>query len=166
MTTAAKTYLRPLVTGISISATDGTKTLWEASDVFTDYRDSDLRNLGLNLPGKPTSEMFVDVHEMVEDGTLAQIYGDDDLSKLRLSQAQINAFARDHRANFHPNSYATFFLFTREDEQVNADKSNLFVAFVCVRDDGRLGVGVFEFSIASVWRARARRRFVLPQLVP
>jgi hypothetical protein len=167
MTTAAKTYLRPLVTGISIVATDGTETLWEASDVFTGYCDSDLRDWDLNIPGKPTPEMLADVPELSEDGTFAQIYGSlgVDLNKLLFSQGQIKAFARDYRDDkkLRLDKTVAFLLFTRGDEPVNEDKSNLFVALVHVRD-GLLRVYVYEFSHGSVWRAEYERRFVLPQL--
>ncbi len=163
-TAVLPTYLRSLVTGVPLSATDGTETLWGASELFTGHRDSDLKNWDLDLPEKPTQSTLVTVSEMFEkDGAFADIYGSlgDDLNAFRMSQAQIKGFARDHRDKLGDNG--AFFLFTRKGEPVNADKSNVFVAYVYVRV-GALEVRVNLFSDAYVWIALRQYRFVLPQL--
>jgi hypothetical protein len=109
----------------------------------------------------------VDVHEQVKNGNYAQIFGDlaDDLNKLRLQQSQIDLFCLDHRDKLRDDGYGTRFLFTRNDEPVNEDKSNVFVARVFVLD-GRLSVCVYWFSDDDVWGARYRYRIVTPQLAP
>ena len=59
---------------ISIEATDGSETLAKAGDVFY-WIDSDFRNYGTDVPGKPTQALNVEVHEMAEDGDYRKIFG-------------------------------------------------------------------------------------------
>jgi hypothetical protein len=156
---AANAFARLISSGakIALAATDGTETLAKANDVFY-YIDGDFQNWGTNVAGESTSSTFVQVHEMVKDGTFTQIYGGfgENFDKLCLSQAQIKAFCRDHRNWLRTDGYATFFLFKVGTE--------LFVARVLFGGLGRLSARVLRFSLGSVWLAECRLRFVLPQL--
>ncbi len=162
MLATSKVYLRQLFID-DLDATDGTETLWGASEVFTGFRDPDLLKWNLDLPGKATLAISTAVSEVIEDGTFGEIYGSlsDDLNKLRLSQAQIKHFARLHYYKFDPDRWATFLLFTRQDEPVNEDQSNLFVASVCIRDL-KLLVVVRKFSREHILEATGRPRIVTP----
>jgi hypothetical protein len=143
----------------TISATSGTETLAEATDVFIGDIDSDFERWGTNVPGEPTEEVGVQVLELSKNGKFAEIYGSvaGDLDKLCLSQGQIKSFCRNRADLIRSDGYATFLLFKVGDQ--------FFVANVRQHVDGRLSVFVLRFGHDSVWRAGCRYRFVLPQLI-
>lgn len=154
-------YLRRLYAeeDIVLIPTNGTKTIAQAQNVFTWGIDSDFTNWNLHVPAEPTGIAKVSVHEMFEqDGTFAEIYGSlgRPLDQLCLTQHQGIDFCVKHKDRLRQEGYATFFLF-----KVGA---KYFVARVIVVSDGGLRVGVSHFSSGSVWSARYRYRFVLPQL--
>jgi hypothetical protein len=162
-----KVFLRQLFV-VNLGPTYGTETLYQASDVFH-YCDKYLVVWNLDLPGKATAAMSVVGSEIAEDGNYRQIFGSisDDLNTLRLSQAQIKQLAKKHRDKLHPDkdpdNGRTFMLFTREDEPVNEDQSNLFVANVGIVA-GLLGVNVEKFSDEFVdEHVKYRHRLVVPQ---
>ena len=160
----ASIYLRRLFgkKRITLNATDGTEMLVQAGDIFA-WVDPDFNNWKLNVPGKPTVTEDVSVHEMTKNGTFAEIYDSlGALNGLRLGQGQIKQFVKRYTSKLHPDGWATFFLFTRGDEPVNEDRSNVFVASV-YRRDGELEVHVYGFSDDDVWGAGGRYRFVAPQ---
>lgn len=145
---------------LTLDPTDGKKTIARAGDLFF-YLDGDFKAYGCDVPGKPSQGGPVQVHEMVKDGTFAQIFGglSDNLDSLCLEQDQIIQFVEKHRKWLRTDGYGTFFLF-----KVNGEG---FVAGVRVDSGGRLDAGVYRFSYDSVWRAESRPRVVVPQpLVP
>lgn len=156
---ATKVYLSNLFGGrrIKIDATDGTETLAKAGDVFTGYLDRDFVNWGLDISSEATPETEVAVYEQVVDGTFAEVFGSlGELDRLCLTQSQIKKFVAMFYDKLRTEGYATFFVFKKDGE--------FFVAFVHFYDDGRLNVGVHEFSLGHVWLAKCRDRFVAPQL--
>lgn len=142
---------------IAIPACDGSETLAKANDVFKSGIDLDFKNWGLNEPGKPTAEIAVQVHEMVENATFAQMFGflGADLDKLCMTQHQIKTFCEKHLKWLRSDGNATFFLFKEGDR--------FFVAYVSVRPGG-LYVYASRFGSDRVWRAGRRHRVVVPQL--
>lgn len=142
--------------GLTVSKC-GTETLAEAGDVFTGYVDSDFRNWGLNEPSAPTPPTKVNVYEMAEDATFAQMFGSlsSDTAKLCLTQAQIKRFVKEHRKHLRSDGYATFFLFKVGD--------NFFVADVYL-NAGEPVVYVRRFELDVEWDGDYRRRVVVPQL--
>jgi hypothetical protein len=151
---------------ILVNPTDGTEFIADAKEVFSGYIDDDFTNWNLKVRGKGTPAMPVEIHEQTEDGMFAQIWEilNGDLNKLRMTQGQIKDFSKNNRDKLRADGYGTFFLFSRGDEPVNADKSNVFVANVSFGDGGRLKVGVIRFLRGYVWGARFQHRFVFPQL--
>ncbi len=159
-----KGYLR-LISGaekLVVPATTGKRTIAKSEQLFTGYLDSDFKRWGLDSKSSPTPEMPVEVHEMVKNGTFAQIYGgmNVDLNKLVLTQDQIVSFVETHRKWLRADGYGTFFLFKEKVE----DEEQFFVADVHVNGRG-LDVYVDRFSYGHVWHAGYRLRFVIPQLV-
>lgn len=142
---------------LMLDALDGKETLATAKEVFPSGIDGDFKNWGTNKPGITTKEIAVDVHELVKDGTFAQMFGSlgTDLDKLCLTQSQIKNFCKKHPEWLRQNGYATFFLFKVEDQ--------FFVAGVGVRSDG-LHVRVCRFEGDDVWSAESSHRLVVPQL--
>lgn len=142
---------------IIIDACDGSETLANANDVFKSGIDSDFKNWGTNKSGNATEDTAVQVREMVQDATFAQMFGSlgTDLDKLCLTQSQIKNFCKKHSNWLRSDGYATFFLF-KVDEQ-------FFVAYVFVHSDG-LNVHVDRFENDDVWHARYAHRVVVPQL--
>ena len=152
--TASAVALRELYKGekIVFRATDGTAT-FAKSKKYTGYLDPDFKNWGLDVPGKPAPETPATMYEMDENGangTFVDIFGSlgVDLVKLRVAQAQAESFAPDNRDKLHPEGWATWSLFTKGDEPILPDRSNLFVAYARVRDR-RLKADVYEFSRAT-----------------
>ena len=140
-----------------LDALDGKETLATAKEVFPSGIDGDFKNWDTNKPGIATKEQAVDVHELVKDGTFAQMFGSlgTDLDKLYLTQAQIKNFCKKHPNWLRKDGYATFFLFKVEDQ--------FFVADVRVVSDG-LFVSVDRFEDGRVWGAGRSHRMVVPQL--
>ncbi|MEK7118452.1 MAG: hypothetical protein AAB869_02470 [Patescibacteria group bacterium] len=143
---------------IVLTATSGTRTIAEARHVFTGFLDSNFTNWGLDVPAKPTSTTPVAVHEMLNDASFKDIFGDfsQNLDDLCFTQDQIVSFVENHHAQLRGNGYATLFLFKVGGEY--------FVAFVSRGSGGRLSVGVCRFSYGNVWYAGLRHRVVVPQL--
>lgn len=142
---------------LMLDALDGKETLATAKEVFPSGIDGDFKNWGTNKAGIATKEKAVDVHELVKDGTFAQMFGSlgTDLDKLCLTQSQIKNFCKKHQSWLRKDGYATFFLFKVEDQ--------FFVAGVNVLSDG-LSVRVYRFEDGHVWRAECSPRVVVPQL--
>ncbi len=168
VTLPPKVSLRQLYVGetIVLRAIDGTGT-FAKSTRYAGYLDSDFQNWGLNVRGRAAPETPVEIYEMDEEGengTFTDIFSSlgSDLEKLRIPQAQAESFAPDHKDKLHPEGWGTFLLFTKGDEPVNKDKSNLFVACVYAFV-GELEASVFEFSLDFVWHAECGYRIVVPQ---
>lgn len=142
---------------LSLRASDGTRTLAQAKDVFMFYIDPDFIHLGLDVPGVSTPTTCAQVYELLRDGgTFRQIFTSlsSDLDKLVMSQHQIITFCQEHRGWLRHYGSATFFVFKECGE--------LFVAFVNVRSAG-LSVGVDRFEEGSAFDAAGRGRLVVPQ---
>ncbi len=154
------THLRLISGGksIVIPATDGTRTLAQASDVFTGCIDSNHVKWGLDVPQSPTTAMSVEVFEQTRDGTFANIFDSMRRShdQMCFRQNQIVVFCKKHRNRLPTDGYSTFFLF-KED-------GKYFVARVYFVVDDRLKVRVDLLSSACVWLAEYRHCFVVPQL--
>jgi hypothetical protein len=146
---------------IKLDPTNGSETIAAAKALFGGYLDGDFINWGLNIKSGPTTEQVVQVHEMVKDGTFAQIFNglSTDLKSLCLTQAQIINFVKKYRKWLRTDGYGTFFLF-----QDPRDEEKFFVARVYVYSDGNLRVRVDQFSHDYVWIADDRPRVVVPQL--
>lgn len=142
---------------IIIDACDGTETLVMAKETFKSGIDSDFKRWDTNKAGVSTEKTPVQVHEMVKDATLAQMFGSlgTDLDKLCLTQHQIKTFCEVHKEWLRKDEYATFFLF-KVDKQ-------FFVAGVSVRSVG-LYVGMNRFKYDFVCSAEYSRRVVVPEL--
>lgn len=142
---------------LMLDALDGKETLATAKETFPSGIDGDFKNWGTNKAGIATKEQAVDVHELVQNATFAQMFGSlgTDLDKLCLTQSQIKNFCKKHPNWLRKDGYATFFLF-KVDEQ-------FFVAHVFV-DSGGLFVDVRRFGDGFVWHAGYSHRLVVPQL--
>jgi hypothetical protein len=143
---------------LELDETDGKATIAKAKDTFPGWIDGDFESYGTNVLGPATQKTQVTVHEMIKDGTFAQIFGgmSDDLNSLCLTQPQIIQFVQKHRKWLRTDGYGTFFLF-KVDEEV-------FVASVYFDVVGRLEVYASRFSDVFVWHAECGHRFVVPQL--
>lgn len=142
-----------------IGPCNGTEILADAKGVFAGGIDRDFRNWGADEPGQATDATPVDVYEMTQDGTFAQMCSslDADVENLFFtSQAQIKKFCLEHRDWLRRDGYGTFFAFKSNGKR--------FVARVCFDVDGTLFVGVHRFEYDHVWNAGHRHRFVVPHL--
>lgn len=155
-------YLRRLFENESIifDATDGTKTIAQATDVFTGHINPDFVEWGLDVPSTPTAAMAAAVNEQICDGNFVQILGSVGYPKVvpDMVQHQIVDFCAKYKDKLRQQGHGTFFPF-----QVGGKR---FVANVYVHDDGCLSVHVDPFSAAGVWYVRGQHRFVVLQLVP
>lgn len=143
---------------LELDPTGGEETLASSSDTFTaGVYHYDCSEADTNVPSAPTGMQKVAVYEMIQNGDFAKIFGsfDTELDKLALAQSQIKQFCIKHRKWLCSGGYATFFLFKVDGQ--------FFVAYVFVRDDGRLRVNV-DRSSDCVWYGEFRHRIVVPQL--
>ncbi len=145
---------------LELEGTDGKETIAKAKSVFTGWVDPDFRGYGCDVESRPTKKTKITVHEMIKDGTFAQVFNgmSEDLNSLCLTQPQIIGFVKKHRKWLRTDGYATLFLFKVDSE--------FFVAYVYLNGDGGLRVRVHRFSDDDVWAAESRLRIVVPQLTP
>jgi len=143
---------------LELDETDGKATIAKAKDTFPGWIDGNFENYGTNVRSPVTKKTQVTVHEMIKDGTFAQIFGgmSDDLNSLCLTQPQIIQFVQKHRKWLRTGGYGTFFLFKVGEE--------FFVARVLFDGDGQLEVNALRFSYGDWWCAEDGRRIVVPQL--
>lgn len=146
---------------IKLSATEYGGTFARSTSIYPGGLDLDFENWGL-VSDKPSPEMEVQMKEVSKgDGTLAEIFAaiGDDLESLRVPQAQAKNFGVEHPEKLHPKERATFIVFTKDDEPVNLDRSNLFVAAVgtCY---GKLYARARKFLDDFVWPADHKLRIV------
>jgi hypothetical protein len=142
-----------------IKATDGKRFLAKAKDTFeSDGIDSNFKILKLDQESHATIDTPINVYEMIESATFAQIFRSlsNNLDKLCLTQDQIEEFCLSHRDQLRTGGYNTFFLFK--------ENKYFFVANVAIGSRGlyvyvsRLNQGHF------VWDGHNRNRVVVPQL--
>jgi len=142
---------------LELDAADGKEILADAKDVFA-YIDSDFKGWRADEKGLATEKTLVDVYEMRDDATFAQMFGslNIDVRKLCFTQAQIKGFVKKYRDWLRTDGNATFFLFVSNGE--------VFVANVYFDSDDKLKVNVYRLEDDDVWNAENRHRVVVPQL--
>ncbi len=151
----AKSILRLLTPNLIIRPTDGKRTLAEATDIFP----GGIYGVSCGDSSEARSETLVDVHELIENATLRQMFEGQGVpldQLFCLTPDQVIQFIVDHRKRLQPKGYATLFPFKVGE--------NPFVASVRWYDGRWLRVYVYHFSYDSVWGAGARLRVVLPRL--
>ena len=136
-----------------ISTTSGKRFIADAKNPFSRYLDPSFKND--RVEGPAAGETNVAVYELVEDATLADMFGRDP-KRLCLTQDQIIRFCEDHRSWLRKEGYATFFLYESDNQ--------FFVADVFFGFDGLLNVSRDPLEYSRVWRAGFRHRVVLPEL--
>ncbi len=143
---------------LELDETDGKETIAKANDAFPGGIDPDFKEYGCDVKSEPTKKTQASVHEMIKDGTFAQIFNgmSDDLNKLVMTQPQIIQFVQKHCKWLCTEGYGTFFLFKVGEK--------LFVVLVDFDGGGRFWVNVYRFSDDYVWDAERRHRVVIPQL--
>ncbi len=144
---------------IIIDQCDGSKVIDDTEDVFK-YIESDFHKWEADEKGPATGETLVGVHEMIQSGTLSEVFSSisSDMSKLCFTQSQIISFVQNHRSWLKTDESGTFFLFK--------SKGGLLVACVYFISDGVLGIIVLGITDDSPWSVEPRHRFVIPQLTP
>jgi hypothetical protein len=154
---------------VILDPSDGQATLTEAKDLFVDGIDDDFEAWGTNVPGEATGQTNVIVHEMIKDGTFAQVYGafGVELGKLCLTQSQIIQFVQNHGEWARKVDQAIYFLFRVGekffvvDVRLGVDRS---VADMRLRGGGRFIADAYTLGDAYKRSALNQHRFVLPQL--
>jgi len=155
----AKLILR-LLKGESpfIDAVNGEETLAQAKDVFSSGIDLDFKKWGTDQPGIATEETPVQVYEMAQDATFAQIFSSlGDLDKLCLTQHQIKNFCKKHPDCLRSDGFVTFgfvtcFLFKVGNKYFVAHVSGLYIY-------------VYRLKDGTVWKAETPHCVVVPQRV-
>ena len=155
---AKRTYTRRLFADqkLLVPATDGTKTILDAEDVFTAGIDGDFKDWDCCATGMPTPETPAEVHELIEDAKFAEMFSGDLADRFWTSTAQITEFVVAHRDRLRGERWANFFPFKKGKKK--------FVAHAYRCSAGRLRADVGRFEAAGVWDAEDRRRLVVPQL--
>ncbi|MES2223687.1 MAG: hypothetical protein V4469_02005 [Patescibacteria group bacterium] len=131
---------------IAIPATDGTETLADAADVFINGVDPAFGEEGKS--GKVTEKTEVEVWEMVEPGSFAELFRSFDrpLDDLCFSQMQIKMFAKHHRQKLQECNRPNFFLY-----KVGGDYFVAIVRFGYEVDTDRIDLSVsrrrFDYNV-------------------
>ncbi len=152
-------YLRLISEGedLVIAKQDGSRVIANANETFS-FVDKNFNNLEFNQPDNPTPETFVEVHETIRDGILAQLFGSlivfDDVKKLCLTQSQIISFVENYREWLGKHDCSTFFLFESYE--------HLFVIRVYYFGVGRLRVEILRFGYPTFWHSYNHSRIVTP----
>lgn len=153
-------YLPPLpgAEALGIPACDGARTIAQAIDVFRADIDPGFKHWGLDVASASaaTPAVRVQVHELVKDGTFAQMFNSlsGDLDKLVVTQHQVIEFCKKYES-WMKNDCTTFFLLKVGSE--------FFVVYVGVHSGG-LAVDVRRFDCGSMWYAERCYRLVFPQI--
>ncbi|MEK7638732.1 MAG: hypothetical protein AAB388_01085 [Patescibacteria group bacterium] len=149
------THLRFLQSA-TLAPTKGIVTLAQASDVFTGHIDPCFKLWRKNVADVDTKEALVNVYEMKQSGTFAELFRSvsKDVRSLCLTQGQIKEFPRTHPHLLQQDGYCTFFLFEVNDA--------LLVAYVSVFG-GMLEVRMRPYPDYHVWHNGDRHRLVVPQ---
>ncbi len=151
-------YLRQLFASetISVGATDGTRTVAKARNVFVAGIDSNFVVWELDVPSRPTKVTKAIVYEITNDGTFAEVFGslNRSLDSLCWTQSQIVDFV-EAWDRLREDGRTTFFLFKVGNK--------FFVARVYVGSVGSLRMRVSRFSDDYVWFAVYHHRFAVPQ---
>lgn len=155
---------------LTIKALDGSRLIYNAKDTFKSGIDGDFVNWGVNNPGIATPETLVQVHEMIGDGKLMDIFKSlpGTWNQKWLSQNQFIDFCETLPDWLRQEGYGTFSLIKKdENKPINEDnpEDNLVVVDVYVFSDG-LYVRVIRLGYADVLDGRYRNRVVSPQLIP
>ncbi|MFA7308719.1 MAG: hypothetical protein WC045_01460 [Patescibacteria group bacterium] len=158
-------FLTYLVT-LNLDATDGTKAITGAKEVFPGGTDADFARWGLEKKQVPTPETKVICYELSKDGILDQIFRGFgvDLNALVFTPHQIREFCHLHKNKLRTDGYGNFFLMKREKDEANNIEEGFFVANASFGGRGRLVVPVYELEFSNVLSARNRRRFFVPKL--
>ncbi len=140
-----------------LDALDGKETLTSANKVFPSAIDVNLKKWGTNKASIETIEQAVDVYELMTEANFSKMFCSlaQDLSKLCLTQAQINNFCKKYFNRLCKDGRATFFLFKSEDQ--------FFVVGVRMDFNG-LYVSAYRFGLDYVWSAKRSHRIVVPKL--
>jgi len=150
-------YLRRLSPseGVPLGATNGSRIIAEATDIFIGWIDPDFRNYRADESGATTKPALADVYEISRDGNLKYLLGflSSDSKSLALTQDQIIDFVEKNPEYLHPKGGGTFFLFESHKK--------LFVAFVLRGDSGKLKASVYHFANVNVCFAEHRPRLVV-----
>lgn len=161
--TPAAPKIIPTLFVADMPAMDGTDTLY-GSPQFTNLSDPYIKAWKLDRPGEPTPAMRLIGTKITKGGTFADIFSNlsHDLNTLRVSQGQINLFSKRHYDKFDLAFGRTLMLFSRKDEPVNKDFSNLFVAVLYTLDAVReLDVEMFENR--TYWEPEEDHQVVIPE---
>lgn len=140
-----------LITTVTIPATTGKKTIAQ-SKLFTGWLDADFKNWGTDVKGEKRPEEILEVREMEQEATFAQMMSPEAV----LTQEQILYFIEHHKDLLQQDGWSTFFPIKANNE--------VFVASVYFDGGGRLRAYVRRFSDGYVWRAESRHRVVVKQL--
>jgi hypothetical protein len=157
---ATTSHLSRLESGLIVPATKGTRTFVNTRKMFTGYFDPGFESYGTNVPSDPTPQVGSDLYEMTSNGSFKTVLESFELDPNLLfwrSQDQTLTWVKNHPNHLPPDGWSTFLPFIVGDKK--------FVAIVC-RDDRELEAYVSHFDVGSVWDAKVRERWVLPQLTP
>ena len=127
-----------------------------ASNLFTGYLSSNLKDWNLINPQQKTEKAKVKIFEIRKDGNYMTLFKsfNIDLEKLCMTQSQIRIFCQNQKEKLRTDGYGTFFLFK--------EGNVFFVAYVYFGEGGRLRLNVRKFRYDCVWCASYRHRLVVP----
>ncbi len=154
--------LLPEVSGFTIGALEGKRTLHNSVRVFKGGIDDDFKRWDLNKPGLATGPTAIAVYEIAANGNFPEIFSAFriPLKSLRFSQDQIVEICDLYALKLVGAYRGNFFLFSKDASYAD---TNLFVAEAEGHRDG-LFAGVFHLNTPNlIWHAQCRNRLFIPK---
>jgi len=161
-TTLPNAYLRLLYSEsdrILIPATDGQRTVTDATELFNNGISHEFKTFGIDGPGIPTEETYARVLELYNTASSKQLFESfgRPLEELCLTRQQIIVFCENHPDRLRGNGFATLFLFK--------DKGELIIARIC-RNDKFICIKPFWVNHDNGnWSGEYQLRVVVPATV-
>ncbi len=147
--------------GLVIDSLSSQENIPQSKDLYS-FINQKFQEWGLDQPSPPTGRTVVDVYKLKSDATFAEVFASISGAKggRALSQAQINAFSKNHQEfSDRPEDHMFFFF------QANAE---YWVASLCARGTNRPVISPLRLSYDRDWHPSSEPEvnfyFVIPRL--
>lgn len=147
--------------GLIIDSLSGQENIPQSKGLYS-FINQKFQEWGLDQPSPPTGRTVVDVYKLKNDATFAEVFAAISGAKggRALSQAQINAFSKNHQEFSTRPEDQMFFFF-----QANAE---YWVASLCSRGNSRPTISPLKLSYDRSWHPSSEPElnfyFVIPRL--
>ncbi|MFA6995057.1 MAG: hypothetical protein WC249_01455 [Patescibacteria group bacterium] len=154
---------------LTLKALNGQCLIYNSKKIFNSFIDSNFVNWNLNKTGVATPKTPVQVHKIVGDGTIMEIFSSmpGNWNQKWLSQNQVIDFCETLSDWLSQDHYSTLFLIKKDENKPidEAKPQNNLVAVDVDVSSGGLHVDVRHLTNGSSWQGESRHRVVSPKLL-